>query len=55
MKTDAYKEIIGIIKVNLDFEMKQLAGHIKAIKEMENSIKRYEAKIKEIENEKNIT
>lgn len=49
MKTDAYKEIIEQIKINLEFEMKQLQGHIKAIKEMENSIKRYEAKIREME------
>jgi len=52
MKTDAYKEIIEIIKNNMINHYEMIKRHYEAIIECQDSIKRHEAKIKEVENER---
>ena len=43
-----YQEAIRQIKSNLEFELNQIEGHKKAIEAMEEAIKKYEDKIKEL-------
>ena len=43
-----YQESIRQIKSNLEFELNQIEGHKRAVKAMEEAIKKYEGKIKEI-------